>query len=172
MADLMPRLRAVPHRPMRRAATPWQAIGCVQTRSAAKCRAINSFFTRRGGSPDAHGRIRATHWVSGIRPKIPASIRPRDIIDPKHARKSLSRRHGQVSPDVTHVAVKELIAKRGHATIVSTHRGRGQDNRDIPMFGGNHPESIIERPDALFKISVEGPFRLAARPHQYGRIFC
>jgi hypothetical protein len=108
----------------------------------------------------------------GYRPKIPASIRLRDIIDPKHVRKSFSRRHGQVSPDVTHVAVKELIAKRGHATIVSTHRGRGQDNRDILMLGGNRSEGIVERPDALFKIRVEGPFRLAARPHQYGRIFC
>src|SRR6516164_4542648 len=76
----------------------------------------------------------------GYRSKIPTSIRLRDVIDPKHARKSFSRRHGQVSPDVTHVAVKELIAERGHATIVSTHRGRGQDNRDIPMFGGNRPE--------------------------------
>ena len=108
----------------------------------------------------------------GYRSKIPASIRLRDIIDPKHARKSFSRRHGQVSPDVTHVAVKELIAKGGHATVVPTHRGRGQDNRDVPMLGGNRPETIIERPDALCKIGVEGPFRLAAWPHQYGRIFC
>src|SRR6516165_3607069 len=138
---------------------PVAAHRCVQTRSAAKCRAIKSFFTRHGGSADAHGRIRTTHWVSGI--------------DPKSLRLySFARRHGQVSPDVTHVAVKELIAKGGHAPIVSTHRGRGQDNRDVPMFGGNRPESIVERPDALFKISVEGSFRLAARPHQYGRIFC
>src|SRR6516225_1743194 len=56
----------------------------------------------------------------GYRPKIPACMRLRDIIDPKHVRKSFARRHGQVSPDVTHVAVKELIAKGGHATIVST----------------------------------------------------
>src|SRR5262249_808224 len=108
----------------------------------------------------------------GYRSKIPASIRLRDIIDPKHARKSFSCRHGQVLPDVTHVAVKELIAKGGHATILPTHRVRGPDNRDVPMLGGNRPERIIERPDALFKIGVEGPFRLAARPHQYGRIFC
>src|SRR5215472_7683904 len=86
----------------------------------------------------------------GYRPKIPASIRLRDIIDPKHARKSLSRRHGQVSPDVTHVAVKELIAKGGHATIVSTHRGSGQDNRDILMLVGNRSESIVERPAAAW----------------------
>src|SRR5215469_11949418 len=135
------------------------------------CRLINSFFTRRGRSSD----MRSNSYFSlsvGYRPKIPASIRLRDIIDPKHARKSFARRHGQVSPDVTHVAVKELIAKGGHATIVSTHRGRGQDNRDILMLGGNRAESIIERPDTLFKISVEGPFRLAARPHQHGRIFC
>ena len=95
-----------------------------------------------------------------------------DIINPKHARKSFSRRHGQVSPDVTHVAVKELIAERGHATIVSTHRGRGQDNRDILMLVGNRSEGIVERPDARFKLREEGPFRLAARPHQDGRIFC
>ena len=121
----------------------------------------------RRARPNSHDSLGV-----GYRSKIPASIRLRDIIDPKHARKSFARRHGQVSPDVTHVAVKELIAKGGHATIVSTHRGRGQDDRDVPMFGGNRPESIVERPDALFKLSVEGPFRLAARPHQYGRIFC
>jgi hypothetical protein len=96
----------------------------------------------------------------------------RDITDPKHARKSFSRRHGQVSPDVTHVAVKKLISKGGHATIVSTHPGCGQDNRDILMLGGDRPESVVERPDAFFKIGVEGPFRLAARPHQDARIFC
>jgi hypothetical protein len=76
-------------------------------------------------------------------------MRPRDITDPKHARKSFSRRHGQVSPDVTHVAVKKLISKGGHATIVSTHPGCGQDNRDIPMLVGNRSERIVERPDAL-----------------------
>jgi len=99
-------------------------------------------------------------------------MRLRDITDPKHARKSFSRRHGQVSPDVTHVAVKKLISKGGHATIVSTHPGCGQDNRDILMLGGNRSERIVEWTDALFKISVEGPLRLATRPHQYARIFC
>src|SRR6516164_5725382 len=41
----------------------------VQTRFRRDVPAINSFFTSRGGSPDAHGRIRAPHWVSGIDPK-------------------------------------------------------------------------------------------------------
>src|SRR5215471_6239796 len=93
----------------------------------------------------------------GYRSKIPASIRLRDIIDPKHVRKSFSRRHGQVSPEVTHVAVKELIAKRGHATIVSTHRGRGQDNRDILMLVGNRSESIVERLGITHAISHTSP---------------
>ena len=78
-------------------------------------------------------------------------MRLRDISDAKHARKSFPRRHGQVSPDVTHVAVKKLISKGGHATIVSTHPGRGQDNRDILMLGGNRSERIVERTDALSK---------------------
>ena len=95
-----------------------------------------------------------------------------DLLDPKHLGESCSRRHGQVSPDVTHVAVKKLISKGGHATIVSTHPGCGQDNRDILMLVGNRSERIVERTDALFKISVEGPLRLATRRHQYGRIFC
>ena len=39
------------------------------------------------------------------------------------------------------------------------------------MLAGNRSESIVERPDALFKIGVEGSFRLVTRPHQHGRIF-
>src|ERR1700730_3553815 len=95
-----------------------------------------------------------------------------DLLDPKHLGESCSRRHGQVSPDVTYVAVEKLISKGGHATIVSTHPGRGQDNRDIFMIVGNRSEPIVERLDALFKTSVEGPLRLATRPHQYVLIFC
>jgi hypothetical protein len=53
---------------------------------------------------------------------------------------------------VTHVAVKELIAKGGHATIVLAHLGRGQDNRDILMLVGNRSESVVERPLCLGKI--------------------
>src|ERR1700730_11797866 len=95
-----------------------------------------------------------------------------DLLDPKHLGESCSRRHGQVSPDVSYVAVEKLISKGGHATIVSTHPGRGQDNRDIFMLVGNRSERIVERPDALLKISIEGALRLGTRPHQYGRIFC
>src|SRR5258707_5078554 len=103
---------------------------------------------------------------------MPRRMRLRDITDPKHARKSFSRGHGQVSPDVTHVAVKKLISKGGHSTMVSTHPGCGQDNRDILMLVGNRAERIFERPAELFKISVKGPLLLASRPHKFGQITC
>jgi hypothetical protein len=71
-------------------------------------------------------------------------MRLRDITDPKHARKRFSRRHRQVSPDVTHVAVKKLISKGGHATIVSTHRGCGQDNRGS-CLSLNFGQNVIQK---------------------------
>src|SRR5258708_38161349 len=103
---------------------------------------------------------------------MPRLMRLCDLLDPKHLGESCSRRHGQVSPDVTHVAVEKLISKGGHPTIVSTHPGCGQDNRDILMLVGNCSARIVERPYALFKIRVEGHLRLATRPHQHARLCC
>ena len=118
---------------------------------AAMRRAINSCFTSHG---QVARRARSNSYSLlgvGYRSKSPACMRLRDIIDPKYLCKSFSRRHGQISPDVTHVAVKELIAKGGHTTIVSTHRGRGQDNRAILMLASfpdlaSASRRLMERP--------------------------
>ena len=69
---------------------------------------------------------------------MPRLMRLCDLLDPKHLGESCSRRHGQVSPDVTHVAVEKLISKGGHATIVST----GEDKNDGWLVAGGALYSV------------------------------